>query len=185
MATPESIPAGTGGLMALPPPERLHHVAYLTRDTQKTVEFYTRYLNMKLVAHAQSETVPSTREPYPHLHTFFQMADGGCVAFFEILGLPDQEDQTVVPGWVRHLALRVPDRDALLRYKTQLETNGVKVLGPVDHGFCHSIYFFDPNGIRLELTCDVRGFVPEDAAAADDAVRAWNRRTGRLAASVR
>ena len=170
--------------MALPPPQRLHHVAYLTRDTRKTAEFYTKCLNMKLVAHAQNETVPSTREPYPHLHTFFQMEDGGCVAFFEILGLADREDQTVVPGWVRHLALRVPDRDTLLRYKTQLETHGVKVLGPVDHGFCQSIYFFDPNGIRLELTWDVRGFVPEDAAAATEAVEAWSRRTGRLSAAV-
>src|SRR5262245_41761310 len=138
MASPESNRPAGGALMALPPPERLHHVAYLTRDTQKTVEFYTKHLNMKLVAHAQSETVPSTREPYPHLHTFLQMADGGCVAFFEILGLPDQEDQTVVPGWVRHLALRVPERDALLRYQAQLGAGGGTGMGTRGHGFCQS-----------------------------------------------
>ncbi len=165
--------------MTLKPPERLHHVAYLTRDTQKTVEFYTRLLNMKLVGSVQSEKVPSTGEPHPHLHTFFQLADGGCVAFFEILGLPEREDTTVVPGWVRHLALRVPDQDSLLRYKERLEANDVEVLGPVDHGFCHSIYFHDPNGIRLELTWDIRGFVEEDATLAAAAVRDWNRRTGR------
>jgi len=164
--------------MTLRPPERLHHVAYLTRDTQTTVEFYTRLLNMKLAGSVQSESVPSTGEPHPHLHTFFQMADGGCVAFFEILGLPDREDVTVVPGWVRHLALRVPDRETLLRYREHLETSGVKVLGPVDHGFCHSIYFHDPNGIRLELTWDVRSFVEEDAAAAAEAVEAWKVRVG-------
>jgi catechol-2,3-dioxygenase len=59
------------------------------------------------------------------------------------------------------------------------------VLGPVDHGFCHSIYFFDPNGIRLELTWDLRGFTEADAAEAARAVRAWNERTGRLAGSTR
>ena len=32
---------------------------------------------------------------------------------------------------------------------------GVEVLGPVDHGFAHSIYFFDPNGVRLELTAQL------------------------------
>ena len=165
--------------MTLAPPTRLHHVAYLTRDTQKTIEFYTKLLNMKLVAHAQSERVPSTGEPHPHLHTFFQLADGGCVAFFEILGLPERKDTTVVPGWVRHLALRVPDQDSLLRYKERLEANDVEVLGPVDHGFCHSIYFHDPNGIRLELTWDIRGFVEEDAVTAAKAVQDWSRRTGR------
>lgn len=59
--------------MTLAPPQRLHHVAYLTRDTQKTVDFYTRCLNMKLVASVQSESVPSTGDEHPHLHTFFQM----------------------------------------------------------------------------------------------------------------
>jgi catechol 2,3-dioxygenase-like lactoylglutathione lyase family enzyme len=160
----------------LAPPERLHHVAYLTRDTQKTVDFYTRLLGMTLVAHVQNEHVPSTREHYPHLHTFFQMGDGGCVAFFEIQGLPDVKDQTVVPGWVRHLALRVPDGKTLLDYKRHLEANGIEVLGPVDHGFCHSIYFFDPNGIRLELTHDIRGFGLEDARTAAAAVEAWTRK---------
>ncbi len=171
--------------MTLAPPQRLHHVAYLTRDTQKTVDFYTRCLNMKLVASVQSESVPSTGNEHPHLHTFFQMADGGCVAFFEVLGLPSEEDRSAVPSWVRHLALRVSDREALLRYKQHLEAHGVTVLGPVDHEFCHSIYFHDPNGIRLELTWDLRGFVEEDATIAAGAVEAWNRRTGRLAGSVR
>ncbi|HEV8672570.1 MAG TPA: VOC family protein [Methylomirabilota bacterium] len=171
--------------MPLAPPQRLHHVAYLTRDTQKTVDFYTKCLNMKLVASVQNENVPSTGEKYPHLHTFFQMADGGCVAFFEIIGLPRDEDRTVVPGWVRHLALRVPDRGTLLRYKEHLVGQGVEVLGPVDHDFCHSIYFFDPNGLRLELTSDVRGFGEADAVEATEAVQAWNARAGRPVTATR
>jgi catechol 2,3-dioxygenase-like lactoylglutathione lyase family enzyme len=165
--------------MSVAPPQRLHHVAYLTRDTQRTVEFYTKLLGMKLVGSVQNEAVPSTGEKYPHLHTFFQMEDGGCVAFFEILGLPEGEDTTVVPRWVRHLALRVADRPALLAARQHLQAHGVDVLGPVDHGFCNSIYFFDPNGIRLELTCDVRPFDETDAREAAEAVAAWSARTGR------
>ena len=57
--------------------------------------------------------------------------------------------------------------------------------GPVDHGFCHSIYFLDPNGIRLELTWDLRGFTETDAAEAARAVEAWTERTGRVASSAR
>jgi glyoxylase I family protein len=58
------------------------------------------------------------------------------------------------PTWVQHLALRVADEEALLRNKRRIESHGVEVLGPVDHGICKSIYFFDPNGHRLELTVD-------------------------------
>jgi catechol-2,3-dioxygenase len=58
------------------------------------------------------------------------------------------------PAWVQHLALRVADEAALLRAKQRIESHGVEVLGPVDHGICRSIYFFDPNGHRLELAVD-------------------------------
>ncbi len=161
------------------PPQRLHHVAYLTRDTARTVAFYTRCLHMRLVGHAQGERDPTTGAPQPHFHTFLEMADGGCVAFFELLGLPEGEERSPAPPWVRHLALRVPDRPSLLRYKAELTASGVAVLGPVDHGSCESIYFHDPNGIQLELTWDRRPLGDEDARAAAAALDAWNRRAGR------
>ncbi|KAF5274836.1 hypothetical protein FQR65_LT16866 [Abscondita terminalis] len=56
------------------------------------------------------------------------------------------------PQWVQHIAFEVEDLDALLAAKSHLEANGVKVLGITNHGIFHSIYFFDPNGHRLELT---------------------------------
>ena len=39
-----------------------------------------------------------------------------------------------------------------LQRKNLLEEDGIKVVGPTNHGFCESIYFFDPNGHRTELT---------------------------------
>ena len=56
------------------------------------------------------------------------------------------------PQWVQHIAFEVEDLDTLLIAKEHLETQGVKVLGVTNHGIFHSIYFFDPNGHRLELT---------------------------------
>ena len=38
--------------------------------------------------------------------------------------------------------------------KARLEANGISVVGITDHGFVKSIYFFDPNGIRLEFTAE-------------------------------
>jgi catechol-2,3-dioxygenase len=53
---------------------------------------------------------------------------------------------------VQHAAFSVASEAALSAMKAHLEASGVDVLGPVDHGFVRSIYFFDPNGLRLELT---------------------------------
>ena len=66
----------------------------------------------------------------------------------------------VIPGgavapWVRHIAFQVKDREALLEYRDHLCKNGVEVLGVTDHSIFHSIYFFDPNGHRVELAAPV------------------------------
>jgi catechol-2,3-dioxygenase len=67
------------------------------------------------------------------------------------------------PSWVNHLALRVNNRTALDEARVRLEGAGVEVTGAVDHGWFDSIYFFDPNGIRLELVSMTA--TPEELAA--------------------
>lgn len=76
------------------------------------------------------------------------------------------------PAWVQHLALQLPDMDTLVAAKAKLEAAGVKVIGPKNGHLCYSIYFFDPNGHRLELT--VRKVEPDDRTARD-AVRILQR----------
>jgi glyoxylase I family protein len=63
---------------------------------------------------------------------------------------PDPSPNT--PAWVNHLALEMETADELVAAKKRLEDAGIQVLGITDHHIIHSIYFFDPNGIRLELT---------------------------------
>ena len=158
-------------------PERLHHAAYLTYDTAATVRWYTEVLGMKFVGYAAGDHVPSTGASDRFFHSFLEMEDGSCIAFFEIEGLDKKADETIVPRWVRHIALKVPSEEALAGYKARLESHGIDVVGVTDHDFCKSIYFFDPNGIRLELTADVRPFSAEDAQAAAKALGEWNRST--------
>ena len=55
------------------------------------------------------------------------------------------------PEWVQHIAFKVKDMATLLEYKEHLESNDIEVLGVTNHSVFHSIYFFDPNGHRLEL----------------------------------
>lgn len=137
------------------PVSRLHHVAYRCRDAKETVEFYTKYLDLNFDIAVAENNVPSTGEWSPHIHVFLQMPDGAFIAFFE---LPEDDGNMVdpdTPAWVQHLALKVEDRETMLAYKQRLEADGIKVLGPVDHKVCESIYFFDPNGHRLEIAIDV------------------------------
>jgi hypothetical protein len=80
------------------------------------------------------------------------MTDGSCVAFFDLGDNQIAEPSPNTPGWVNHLALRVGSLAELEAARTRLMAAGIEVLGPTDHHFIKSIYFFDPNGIRLELT---------------------------------
>jgi catechol 2,3-dioxygenase-like lactoylglutathione lyase family enzyme len=129
----------------------LNHVAYRCRDSEETRHFYEDILNMPLIGIVWHDHVPSTGEYCPYFHLFFEMADGGCIAFFDLFdgrGVTVPED---TPKWVNHLALTVESEQALHDAKEKLVANGVEVIGPTVHSSSMAIYFFDPNGIRLEL----------------------------------
>ncbi len=96
------------------------------------------------------------------------------MAFFDLGDQTAALPSPNTPGWVNHIALRVPQRDDLLAMKARLEAHGVEVVGVTDHdSYIESIYFFDPNGLRLELTVEVaapevvEGYVGEARAALD------------------
>jgi glyoxylase I family protein len=134
------------------PVRSLHHYAYRCRDAEETRHFYEDILGLPLVFTVYHDHVPSTGEYHPYFHIFFQMGDGSCLAFFDLLDGKACEPDPNTPPWVNHVALNVNSRDELAEMKRRIEANGIEVLGVVDHGIFDSIYFFDPNGIRLELT---------------------------------
>jgi catechol 2,3-dioxygenase-like lactoylglutathione lyase family enzyme len=129
----------------------VHHVAYRCRDAKETVEWYEAHLGMRFVLAIAENEVPSTKAPDPYMHVFLDAGGGNILAFFELPTQPDMGKDPNTPDWVQHLALKVESMDALLEAKARLEAAGVDVLGPVDHTIFKSIYFFDPNGHRLEL----------------------------------
>ncbi len=134
--------------------KRIHHVAYRCRDAKETVEFYQRVLNMKFVLAIAEDEVPSTKEPDPYMHVFLDAGMGNVLAFFELPTQPDMDRDRNTPEWVQHIAFEVADVDALLAAKASVEAEGLEVLGPTNHGIFKSIYFFDPNGHRLELAAN-------------------------------
>ena len=135
--------------------KRIHHVAYRCKDAKETTEFYRDALDMDLVLAISEDLVPSTKEPDPYMHIFLDAGMGNVLAFFEIPNSPDMSRDLNTPAWVQHIAFEVEDMDALLAAKKQLEDYGLDVLGPTNHGIFKSIYFFDPNGHRLELAANI------------------------------
>ena len=133
----------------------LHHAAFRCRDARETVDFYTEVLGLKFIHAMGEDHVPSTGLYSPHIHIFFEMEDGACIAFFELPadeGEPSGRDAGT-PDWVQHFAFRVADKATVERAKESLTGRGIPVVGPTIHDdFLYSIYFFDPSGHRLELT---------------------------------
>jgi catechol 2,3-dioxygenase-like lactoylglutathione lyase family enzyme len=166
--------------------EKIHHVAYRCKDAKETTDWYKDKLNMDLVLAIAEDEVPSTKAPDPYMHIFLDAGNENVLAFFEIPNSPDMGRDENTPAWVQHLALRIESVEALISAKKTLESKGVDVLGPVNHGVFKSIYFFDPNGHRLELAANTG--TPEQYKelyrVGYDLVEEWskNKKAPRLAA---
>ena len=130
---------------------RIHHAAYRCKDAKETVEWYAKNLNMDFVLAIAEDLVPSTKAPDPYMHIFLDAGGGNVLAFFELPNAPEMGRDENTPAWVQHMAFEVDSMETLLAAKAKLEANGVDVLGPTNHTIFKSIYFFDPNGHRLEL----------------------------------
>ena len=135
--------------------QKIHHVAYRCRDARETVEFYKRVMNMDLVLAIAEDEVPSTKQPDPYMHIFLDAGMGNVLAFFELPNSPPMGRDEQTPNWVQHIAFKLEDEAALLAAKAQIEAQDIEVLGPTHHGIFKSIYFFDPNGHRLELAANI------------------------------
>tara|TARA_R100000005_G_scaffold95328_1_gene76399 strand:- start:5160 stop:5702 length:543 start_codon:yes stop_codon:yes gene_type:complete len=156
---------------------RIHHVAYRCNDTRETVEFYRRVLNMQLVLAIAEDEVPSTREPDPYMHVFLDAGMGNVLAFFELPNSPPMGRDGNTPEWVQHIAFEVDSEEALLAAKAEVEQQGIAVVGPTHHGIFRSIYFFDPNGHRLELAANIAqpGDLDRLRAVAPEMIEEWSR----------
>jgi lactoylglutathione lyase len=133
---------------------KVHHVAYRCIDAKQTVEWYEKHLGMNFVLAIAENEVPSTKEPDPYMHVFLDAGGGNILAFFELPTRSAMGRDETTPAWVQHLALEVDSVDTLLATKAKLEAEGIEVVGPTDHTLFKSIYFFDPNGHRLELAAN-------------------------------
>ncbi len=123
----------------------LHHVALLCSDVERTVRFYQEVLEFPLTEIVENRDYAGSN------HFFFDIGNGNLLAFFDMPGL-DLGPYAEVLGGLHHLAISVePERWE--RLKRRLQEAGVAY--QEESGT--SIYFADPDGVRLELIADPLG----------------------------
>lgn len=120
----------------------LHHIALLSSDVERTIEFYQGVLGFPLTKLFENRDYPGST------HFFFDIGHGNLLAFFDMPGL-DLGDYDEVLGGMHHIAISVtPEQQVAAR--ARLEEAGVPVVFEHDT----SIYFTGPDGERLELLAD-------------------------------
>ena len=172
---------------ALPPPapvQQLHHFAYRAKDAEETRHFYEDILGLPLYHIIQSDYVPSTGEYCPYTHFFFRLQDGSFIAFFDLGNDEAALPSPNTPLWVNHISFRVNTVAELEAMKTRLQAENVVVLGVTDHHIFKSIYFFDPNGVRLELTAQLADEFQmlQESKTVHQRLDAWTARKAQLRA---
>ena len=126
----------------------LHHNAYRCRNSEETRAFYEDFLELPLANAFEIKETKTGRETRA-LHTFYRMADGSFLAFFEV---PDSPFEFKAQhDFDLHIALEV-DSDTLHSMFEKGKAAGIETRGISDHQFINSIYFRDPNGYVIELT---------------------------------
>ncbi len=154
----------------------VHHSAFRCRDAAETRAFYEGILGMPLKAALTFEKDPGGQDR-PYMHLFFEMGDGNYIAFFDLPHTVEEKKFRIKDGMEDyHVAMEVGSWDDLIAFKKRLEDHKVPVFGPIDHHFCHSIYFYDPNGINLEFTIRDKthdAIMAEEAANSDRLMAEW------------
>jgi len=138
----------------------IHHITLIAADAQRTVDFYTRVMGLRLVKRTVNFDDPSS------YHLYFGDAHGSpgsVLTFFAMPGVPQGRPGM---GGTHHYALTVQDGKALRKWKRYLTDLGVNVNGPLDRHYFESLYFRDPEGTIVELATRGPGWTVDEPADA-------------------
>lgn len=147
-------------------PNGLHHIAISTGDIKQQIEYFSDVLGMELVALYWMHGVENT------FHGFMKMGDEAVAFVFKednkgietVMGQTHSGNagEASAPGTMQHIAFNVDTLDELLAMRDRIRSRGIVVMGPMDHGMCHSIYFAGPENLSLEVSTSQAADSPLD-----------------------
>jgi catechol 2,3-dioxygenase-like lactoylglutathione lyase family enzyme len=157
-------------------PNGIHHLAICTKDIKKQIEFFTQHVGMELVALYWMHGVDNT------FHGFLKLGNSSSIAFVQSPEIGEIQPQKgvshaswtaapVAAGVMQHLALNVDSEADLMAIRDRVRTHGNWVMGPIDHGFCKSIYLAAPEGIMLEFSTSEGNSIDAEAWIDPEVVR--------------
>jgi catechol 2,3-dioxygenase-like lactoylglutathione lyase family enzyme len=143
-----------------------HHMSFIAKDIEATHKFYTEMLGFKLVRAVVEEKFPDGQAGR-HLRASYALANGSTIDFVEF---KEKWPEKFRPQFkYRHYAFEVEGAETFEYWQARLKKMGVQFHGPIDHdGVFHSIYFFDPNLIFMEITRHVQPLGPKLQAEAEE-----------------
>jgi glyoxylase I family protein len=160
-------------------PTRLHHNAYVTKDMETTRKFYEELIGMPLIATWAEKTDLFGRERV-YCHCFFSLEDGGALAFFQFATDEDHAEfgPEIPKSPFHHIALNVTleQQEGIFERITAAGYTEPENYYVLEHGYCHSLYIFDPNGLIVEFTADhpdVAQINADRKADAHDTLAKW------------
>jgi glyoxalase family protein len=135
----------------------LHHITLVCANAQRTVDFYTGVLGLRLVKKTVNFDDPGS------YHLYFGDAvgsPGSAITFFEWPAAPQGNPGI---GGTHHLALHVASEDGLLKWKRRLTDMGFPVEGPFDHHYYKSLFLRDPDGVHIAIATHTPGWLVDEA----------------------
>lgn len=135
----------------------IHHITIGASNAQQTINFYTKVLGQRFVKKTVNFDDPGS------YHLYFgdeSGKPGTAITFFE---WPDAPKGKPGIGGTHHFAMRVPDRNSLLKWKRRLTDLGLNVDGPRPRKYFESIYFNDSDGMIIEIATDGPGWTVDEA----------------------
>lgn len=135
---------------------RLHHNAHVTTDMEAVRNFYEEIIGFPLVA-TWCEVTDLFGKERVYMHCFFDIGGGESLAFFQFADEEDAKEfgpELPLSGF-RHLAMKV-DQETQDGIRDRLAAAGIEAPQTyiLNHGYCYSLYVFDPANLLIEFTVD-------------------------------
>ncbi|BFM15157.1 hypothetical protein R50073_13400 [Maricurvus nonylphenolicus] len=136
-------------------PNNFSHLEFNTRDLKPQLEYFSDVLGMPLVSIRWADKTESS------VRAMLKLNEHAMISFLCTLRTPSEVELGVThsenpgdattTGTVQHTALNVDSIEDLLAIRDRIRSRGVHCVGPMDHGFCQSIYFLGPDSLALEV----------------------------------